>query len=87
MSIKQEIKFKDPINFEEDQQDVLDKTSSIQSLTDQLQMLEGLNSRIETSENNLKDLKKEHDRLSGEVIPTMMAEMGLAHLKLADVQR
>ena len=84
MSIKQQIKFKDQINFEEDQQDVLDKTSSIQSLTDQLQMLEGLNSRIETSENNLKDLKKEHDRLSGEVIPTMMAEMGLAHLKLSD---
>ena len=33
---------------------------------------------------NSKDLKKEHDRLSGEVIPTMMAEMGLSHLKLAD---
>ena len=63
MSIKQQIKFKDQINFEEDQQDVLDKTSSIQSLTDQLQMLEGMNHRIETSENNLKDLKKEHERL------------------------
>ena len=84
MSIKQQIKFKDKINFEEDQQDLVDKTASIQSLADQIQMLEGLNSRIETSENNLKDLKKEHDRLSGEVIPTMMAEMGLAHLKLAD---
>ena len=84
MSIKQQIKFKDEINFEEDQQDLVDKTASIQSLADQIQMLEGLNSRIETSENNLKDLKKEHDRLSGEVIPTMMAEMGLAHLKLAD---
>ena len=84
MSIKQQIKFKDQINFEEDQQDVLDKTSSIQSLADQFQMLESLNSRIETNENNLKDLKKEHDRLSGEVIPTMMAEMGLSHLKLAD---
>ena len=47
-------------------------------------MLEGLNNRIEISENNLKDLKKEHDRLSGEVIPTMMSEMGLAHLKLMD---
>ena len=84
MSIKQQIKFKDKINFEEDQQDLVDKTASIQSLADQIQMLEGLNSRIETSENNLKDLKKEHDRLSGEVIPTMMAEMGLAHLKLSD---
>ena len=72
------------INFEEDQQDLVDKTASIQSLADQIQMLEGLLSRIEKSENNLKDLKKEHDRLSGEVIPTMMAEMGLAHLKLSD---
>ena len=72
------------INFEEDQQDLVDKTASIQSLADQIQMLEGLNSRIETSENNLKDLKKEHDRLSGEVIPTMMSEMGLSHLKLMD---
>ena len=72
------------INFEEDQQNLVDKTASIQSLADQIQMLEGLNTRIETSENNLKDLKKEHDRLSGEVIPTMMAEMGLAHLKLSD---
>ena len=72
------------INFEEDQQDLVDKTASIQSLADQIQLLEGLISRIEKSENNLKDLKKEHDRLSGEVIPTMMAEMGLAHLKLSD---
>ena len=72
------------IDFEKDQQDLVGKTASIQSLADQIQMLEGLNTRIETSENNLKDLKKEHDRLSGEVIPTMMAEMGLSHLKLAD---
>ena len=72
------------INFEEDQQDLVDKTASIQSLADQIQMLEGLISRIEKSENNLKDLKKEFERLSGEVIPTMMAEMGLSHLKLMD---
>ena len=72
------------IDFEKDQQDLVDKTASIQSLADQIQLLEGLISRIEKSENNLKDLKKEHDRLSGEVIPTMMAEMGLAHLKLSD---
>ena len=72
------------IDFEKDQQDLVDKTASIQSLADQIQMLEGLNKRIETSEQNIKDLKKEHDRLSGEVIPTMMAEMGLSHLKLMD---
>ena len=32
----------------------------------------------------LKDLKKEYQRISGEVIPTMMSEMGLAELKLQD---
>ena len=34
------------INFEEDQQDLVDKTASIQSLADQIQMLEGQNKRI-----------------------------------------
>ena len=84
MSIKQKIKFKEEINFEEDQQNLVDKTASVQSLADQIELLEGLNKRIEINETNLKDLKKQHDRLSGEVIPTMMAEMGLAHLKLMD---
>ena len=72
------------INFEQDQQDAMSKTENIQSLADQVQRLEGLLSRIETSENNLKDLKKEYQRISGEVIPTMMSEMGLAELKLQD---
>ena len=72
------------IDFEKDQQDAMTKTEHIQSLADQVQRLEGLLSRIETSENNLKDLKKEYQRISGEVIPTMMSEMGLAELKLQD---
>ena len=84
MSIKQTIKFKNEINFEQDQQDAMSKTENIQSLADQVQMLEGLHKRIEASENNIKDLKKEYQRISGEVIPTMMSEMGLAELKLQD---
>ena len=72
------------INFEQDQQDAMSRTENIQSLADQVQMLEGLHTRIEASENNLKDLKKEYLRISGEVIPTMMSEMGLAELKLSD---
>ena len=72
------------IDFEDDQQDAMTRTENIQSLADQVQRLEGLFSRIETSENNLKDLKKEYQRISGEVIPTMMSEMGLAELKLQD---
>jgi hypothetical protein len=72
------------IDFEKDQQDAMSRTENIQSLADQVEMLEGLHTRIETSENNLKDLKKEYQRISGEVIPTMMSEMGLAELKLQD---
>ena len=72
------------IDFEKDQQDAMTKTEHIQSLADQVQRLEGLLHRIELSENNLKDLKKEYQRISGEVIPTMMSEMGLAELKLHD---
>jgi len=72
------------INFEEDQQDAMDKTKNIQSLADQVQMLEGLYKRIETGESSIKELKKEYQRISGEVIPTMMSEMGLSELKLSD---
>ena len=54
MSIKQQIKFKDSIDFEQDQQDAMSRTENIQSLADQVERLEGLNKRIETSEQNLK---------------------------------
>ena len=84
MSIKQQIKFKDSIDFEQDQQDAMSRTENIQSLADQVERLEGLNKRIETSEQNLKDLKKAYQHISGEVIPTMMSEMGLAELRLQD---
>ncbi len=84
MSIKQQVKFKEEINFEEDQQDAMKKTGNIQSLADQVERLEGVASDIETTENNLKELKKKRDHISGEVIPTMMSEMGLAELKLHD---
>ena len=51
------------INFEADQQDAMKKTENIQSLADQVERLEGLLSRIELSEKNLKDLKKEYQRI------------------------
>ena len=89
MAIKQKIKIKTftgsgSIDFEKDQEDIMNRTTNIQSLADQVQMLEGVQKRIAMSEDNLKDLKKEQDRLSGEVIPTMMSEMGLSELKLQD---
>ena len=58
MSIKQQIKFKNGIDFEQDQQDAMSRTENIQSLADQVERLEGLLSRIEMSEDNLKNLKK-----------------------------
>ena len=89
MSIKHNIKIKTftgsgSINFEEDQQDAMKKTDNIQSLADQVERLESLNARLALQEDNLKNTKKDIERLSGEVIPTMMSEMGLSELKLQD---
>ena len=39
---------------------------------------------ISKNEEYLKQKKKELDHISGEVIPTMLSEMGLSYLKLAD---
>ena len=72
------------INFEEDQAKVITKTGNIQSLADQVERLENLNQEIEKTEKDLKQKKKNLEHLSGEVIPTMMSEMGLSHLKLMD---
>ena len=72
------------IDFEKDQQDAMKKTGNIQSLADQVERLETFATTIEAAEENLKLLKKKRDHISGEVIPTMMTEMGLSELKLSD---
>jgi len=72
------------INFEEDQAKVITKTENIQSLADQVERLENLNQEVKKDEEDLKQKKKNLEHISGEVIPTMMAEMGLSHLKLMD---
>ena len=72
------------IDFEKDQQNSLRKTDNIQSLADQVEKLEDLNVRLEAQEQIIKDTKEQIERLSGEVIPTMMSEMGLSELKLQD---
>jgi hypothetical protein len=40
--------------------------------------------QLEIQENAIKEKKKQIQHISGEVIPTMMSEMGLAELKLHD---
>ena len=72
------------IDFETDQAKVITKTGNIQSLADQVERLENLNREIEKADEDLKQKKKNLEHISGEVIPTMMAEMGLSHLKLMD---
>ena len=72
------------IDFERDQQDAMKKTDGGQSLADQVGRLEIVFSEIDEAESRLKLLKKKRDHISGEVIPTMMSEMGLAELKLHD---
>ena len=72
------------IDFEKDQQDAMKRTDNIQSLADQVERLEAMQQQLETQENAIKEKKKQIQHLSGEVIPTMMSEMGLAELKLHD---
>ena len=72
------------IDFEKDQQDAMSRTENIQSLADQVEKLEELQTRLNTQEEIMKDTKKQIEKVSGEVIPTMMSEMGLSELKLQD---
>jgi len=72
------------INFEQDQTNVLDKSDNIKLLSDEVRKMDTLTKEIEDIENKLKEKKKDLDIISGEVVPTMMSEMGLSQLKLMD---
>ena len=47
------------IDFEKYQQEVIKKTDNIQSLADQVERLESLQSRLDLQEENIKNTKKE----------------------------
>ena len=72
------------IDFEKDQEQVLDKTSNINKLADKIKELQAVEKAIELDEKQIKDKKKHLEYLSGEIIPTMLSEMGLSSLKLQD---
>ena len=72
------------IDFEQDQQNAMKKNDNIQSLADQVERLQTLQREVDFAEEKLKQKKKNLEHISGEVIPTMMSEMGLSHLKLMD---
>ena len=46
------------IDFEQDQQEVIQKTDNIQTLADQVEKLNSLQQRIELQESDLKKYKK-----------------------------
>jgi hypothetical protein len=70
--------------MENDQTEVLDRTENIKSLANQVKKLRDLEDQVKAEEQALKDKEKEIERISGEVIPTLLSEMGLSSLKLAD---
>jgi hypothetical protein len=70
--------------MEKDQTEVIDKTSNIKSLADEVKKLRAMEDLIKTMEETLKNKKKDLERVSGEIIPTLLSEMGLSSLKLAD---
>ena len=72
------------IDFEKDQTEVLDKTSNINKLADKIKELQAHQQQLEVQEDAIKQKKKDIEHLSGEVIPTMLSEMGLSFLKLQD---
>ena len=72
------------IDFEQDQEQVIDKTENISKLADKIKELQAHQLQLEIQEDSIKKRKKHIEHLSGEVIPTMLSEMGLSFLKLAD---
>ena len=72
------------INFEDDQTEILDKTDNIGKLANKIKEMQTIQKDIEQNEEYLKQRKKDLELISGEAIPTMLTEMGLSYLKLAD---
>ena len=72
------------IDFEKDQEEVLTKTKDRKSLSDQVLKLRDLEAEVKAQEEKIKQTQKEIARISEDVIPTMLSEMGLSQLKLAD---
>jgi len=72
------------INFEKDQEEILDRTEGVDRLATKIKDLQTLENEIDALEDRIKNTKRNLETLSGDVIPTMMAEMGLTQLKLMD---
>ena len=72
------------INFEKDAKQDLASANDAKQLSDQVVKLQDLEAQIGEREKEFKDMKREAEKVSGEVIPTIMQEMNISSLKLAD---
>ena len=72
------------INFEADQTESITQANDAKELSAQVVKLRNLEDKIKVAEETLKQLKKQEEVLSGEIIPTMMTEMNISTMKLAD---
>jgi len=70
--------------MEEDQSLAIKEIDNIKDLSDEVIKLQQLEKNIKAKEQDLKSLKETATKISGEVIPTLMNEMSLSSLKLAD---
>ena len=84
MFTEQEQRTMNTIDFEKDQEQVLDRTTNINKLADKIKEMRAVQKAIESDEEQIKQKKKHLEHISGEVIPTMLSEMGLSYLKLQD---
>tara|TARA_R100001443_G_scaffold18356_1_gene29287 strand:+ start:1974 stop:2531 length:558 start_codon:yes stop_codon:yes gene_type:complete len=70
-------------DLEQDQQDIIEKTD-INTLASYCKELQSFQNEIEKLEELIKHKKDQADKISSEIIPNLLAEQGLASLKLAD---
>ena len=70
--------------MEEDQSLAIKEIDNIKDLSEEVIKLQQLEKNIKAKEQDLKSLKETATKISAEVIPTLMGEMALSSLKLAD---
>ena len=70
--------------MEEDQSLAIKEIDNIKDLSEEVIKLQQLEKNIKAKEQDLKSLKETAAKISAEVIPTLMSEMALSSLKLAD---
>ena len=70
--------------FIEDAPQDVNNLGGVESLSDLVIKLQKLEDELLAKEEELKELKRKVELVSGEVIPTMMQEMNISTLKLAD---